>query len=431
MVDNLIAEISRLSLEDLNTPTSASITEVQHLTSYNWIEAPRAAPTIVVPGSPDLWSPPNSPFRLEKDTGHVYIAQNAARHPDSPLEPLFRALHVSQPFFDIASIDFVTDRNNIRKLLGFVNPRWSGYKLEGFTIHVEVKNNTAIFCREETKTDEYIGLNEFRGYGHMFEKMCTSRQVSGSTGHHRIISYRFGGMKFIVRHETDGYVSVAGTPPSLQAAGNQAPEVDDLSSVLDALSLSPESSDPGITSPISSKLVIRTEGQAVPLSSTVELKTRVAHRPLSFEDVVSQLWISQTPKLVRAYHTRGVFAVPKVEDVAVQVKAWEDQNQKDLRMLAGLIGKIRDIVRENGVRAILKYDVHGNNLVFLKSGGKQMLPEDLYAKWKNRGNDRQGIELDVKVIGQSDKQIESAVSEKTLRTEGNVVAEEQLLSDGD
>jgi hypothetical protein len=31
-----------------------------------------------------------------------------------------------------------------------------------------------------------------------------------------------------------------------------------------------------------------------------------------------------------------MFAVPKVEDVAVQVKAWEDQNQKDLRMLAGL-----------------------------------------------------------------------------------------------
>ncbi|KAF2244385.1 hypothetical protein BU26DRAFT_523041 [Trematosphaeria pertusa] len=413
MANNLIAEISRLGLKDLNSPASASITDVQHLASYNWIEAPRATPTIAVPGSPDLWSPPNGPFRLGKDTGHIYIAQNAARHPDSPLEPLFRALYVSHPSFDIASIDVVTDRNNIRKLLGIVNPRWSSYKREDFTIHVEVTNNTAIFCREETKTEEYIGPNEFRGYGHSFEKKCTSRQVSGSTGHHRIISYRFGGLKFIVRHETDGYVGVAGTQPSLQPAGTQASEVDDLSSVLDSLSLSPESSNPGKTYPAGFKLVIRKEGQAVPLPSTLEVKTRVAHRPLAFEDVVSQLWVSQTPKLVRAYHTKGVFAVPKVEDVAVQVKAWEDQNQKDLRMLAGLIGKIRDIVRESGGRAILKYDANRDKLVFHKLGGKQMLPKGLYAKWEGRGSDEQGIGLDVKIVGQSIEEAESAVSGKT------------------
>ncbi|KAF2110929.1 hypothetical protein BDV96DRAFT_603534 [Lophiotrema nucula] len=434
MANNLIAEISRPSLKDFNTPASASITDVQHLASYNWIEAPRATPTIAVPGSPDLWCPPNGALRLEKDTGHVYIAQNAARHPDSPLEPLFRALYVSHPSFDIASIDVVTDRNNIRKLLSLINPRWSGYKREDFTIHVEVTNNTAIFCREETKTEEYIGPNEFRGYGHSFEKKYTSRQVSGSTGHHRIITYRFGGLKYIVRHETDGYVGVAGTQLSLQTAGNQAPEVDDLSSVLDSLSLSPESSKPGKTYLASSKLVIREEGQVVPLPSTLEVKTRVAHRPLAFEDVVSQLWVSQTPKLVRAYHTKGVFAVPKVEDVAVQIKAWEDQNQKDLRMLAGLIGKIRDIVRESGGRAILKYDANGDNLVFHKLGGKQMLPKELYTKWEGGESNEQGIGLDVKNVGQSVKEAESAVSGKTLRTvevEGNIVAAAKLPIGGD
>jgi hypothetical protein len=288
-------------------------------------------------------------------------------------------LYVSHPSFDIASIDVVTDRNNIRKLLSYVNPHGSSHKPEDFTIHVEVTNNTAIFCRTETKTEEYIGPNEFRGYGHSFEKKCTSRQVSGSTGHHRIISYRFGGLKFIVRHETDGYVGDSSARLSRPAA-----EVDDLSSVLDSLSLSPKSSKPGKTVPASSKLVIRKEGQAVPLHSTLEVKTRVAHRPLAFGDVGSQLWVSQTPKLVRAYHTKGVFEVPKVEDVAAQVKDWEDQNQKDLRMLAGLIRKIRDTVRESGGRAILKYDANRDNLVFHKLGGKQMLPKDLYAKWEGR-----------------------------------------------
>ncbi|RYN85844.1 hypothetical protein AA0119_g13066 [Alternaria tenuissima] len=411
MVDDLIAEISRSELKDINTPVSASITDVQHLTSYNWIEAPRVTPTIAVPGSPDLWSPPNGPFRLEKDTGHVYIAQNAARYPESPLEPLFRALYVSHPSFNVASIDVVTDRNNIRKLLSLTNPRWSSYKREDFTIQVEVTNNTAIFCREETKTEEYIGPNKFRGYGHSFEKKCTSRQVSGSTGHHRIISYSFGGLKFIVRYETDGYVGIVGAQLSLQPAGNQAPDVDDLSSVLDSLSLSPQSSSAGKTYSDSSKLIIRKEGQVVPLPSILEIKTRVSHKPLAFEDVVSQLWVSQTPKLVRAYHNRGVFPVPKVEDVVVQVKAWEDQNQDDLRMLAGLIGKIRDIVKEGGGRAILKYDASGDNLVFHKLGGKQMLPKGLYAKWES--NDDKGTGLDVEIAGQSNKKTESAVRRET------------------
>ncbi|PVI07211.1 hypothetical protein DM02DRAFT_496886, partial [Periconia macrospinosa] len=397
-----IAEISRLGLKDLNNSASALITDVEHLASYNWIEAPRSTPTIAVPGSPDLWSPPNGPLRLNKDTGHI-DAQNAARHPDSPLEPLFRALYVLNPSFDIASIDVVTDRNNIRKLLGFVDTRYTGYKREDFTIHIEVVNNTAIFCREETKTEEYIGPNEFRGYGDSFEKKYTIRQVRGSTGHHRIISYRFGGLKFIVRHKTDGCVSVAGTKLSQQPASNQAPEVDDLSSILDSLSLSPECSDPGRTYSDSSKLVIRKEGQAVSLSSTLEVKTRVAHRPLTFEDVISQLWVSHTPKLVRAYHTKGVFAVPKVEDVADQVKVWEDQNQKDLKTLTGLIRKIRDIVGENGRRAVLKYNASSDNLLFYTSGEKQMLPKELYAKWESRNS---GEEVIVEIVGQSIKQAE-------------------------
>ncbi|KAH7349234.1 hypothetical protein BKA66DRAFT_476738 [Pyrenochaeta sp. MPI-SDFR-AT-0127] len=38
MENSLIAEILRLSLKDLNTPASASITDVQHLASYNWID---------------------------------------------------------------------------------------------------------------------------------------------------------------------------------------------------------------------------------------------------------------------------------------------------------------------------------------------------------------------------------------------------------
>ena len=143
MASTILAEISCQDLLDLSTPLLASITDVKHLSSYNWIEAP--TPTIAVPGSPPLWSAPRAPRQLKKDSGLIYIAQNAARHPDSPLEPLFRALYIANPLFDIRSIDVVTDRNNIRKLLSFINPSSTRNGLEAFTINVEVTKETAIF----------------------------------------------------------------------------------------------------------------------------------------------------------------------------------------------------------------------------------------------------------------------------------------------
>ena len=132
-----------------------------------------------------------------------------------------------------------------------------------------VRKNTAIFCRDEAKTLEYIGTQESRGYGHEFEKAYTITQISGSIGHHRIISYRFSDLNFIVRHETDGYVDTD-TRKSSSKANNHT--WDSLSSMLGALSLSPASSPPIIT-PTGSKLMIKEEGQVVPLDLTLEIKT--------------------------------------------------------------------------------------------------------------------------------------------------------------
>ena len=372
-----VSEISRVDLQELKTPALASITDVKSLSSYNWIEAPNATPTIAVPGSPALWSAPRIPLPLKKDSGLIYIAQNAARHPESPLEPLFRALYSTHPSFDIRSTDVVTDRNNIRKLLLFIDATSSRYGLEAFTINIEVTKNTAIFCRDEVKTSEYIGPREFKGFGHEFEKAYTVAQISGSTGHHRIISYRFSDLNFIVRHETDGYVDT-NTGMSSSKAMNQTQG--SLSSMLGALSLSSANSHPS-NIPTVSKLIIREEGQAVPLESTLEIKTRVSHKPLEIQEVAPQLWVSQTPKLVRAYHRNGTFQGPVVEDVAAAIHTWEERKQNDLRKLAALIRKIINLVKECGGKAVLKYDVAGDKLVLSKVDKKEMLPKDLYSKW--------------------------------------------------
>jgi len=371
------AEISRADLLNLSIPPSASITDVKHLSSYNWIEAP--TPTIAVPGSPPLWSPPSAPQQLKKDSGLIYIAQNAARHPDSPLEPLFRALYIADPLFDIRSIDVVTDRNIIRKLLSFINPSSTRNGLEAFTFNIEIAKNTAILSRVETATHEFIKPHEFRGFGHEFEKVYTTTQINGSTGHHRIISYRFGDLNFIVRHETDGYVDA--TPSS----HSKAPESDSsLSRMLGSLSLSP----PETTFP-ASKLSIKPSGQPIPLASTLEIKTRVRHRPLNIEEIAPQLWVSQTPKLVRAYHRNGTFQSPEVEDVVALIGEWEGRNQMDLRKLAALTRRIVGVVRGVGGSAVVRYDVGRDKLVVSKADGNKMLPGDLYSRWDDRDEYRE------------------------------------------
>ncbi len=412
MASTTVSEISRLDLQELETPALASITDVKFLSSYNWIEAPNATPTIAVPGSPALWSVPGVSRRLKKDSGLIYIAQNAARHPESPLEPLFRALYITHPSFDIRSTDVVTDRNNIRKLLSFIDPSSNRSGLEAFTMNIEITKNTAIFCRDEAKTMEYIGPQEFRGFGHEFEKAYTIAQINGSTGHHRIISYCFSDLNFIVRHETDGYVDTDTRTSSSKAKNHTQ---DDLSSMLEALSLSPASNHPGIT-PSGSKLIIKEEGQVVPLESTLEIKTRVLHKSLEIQEVAPQLWVSQTPKLVRAYHQNGTFQTPVVEDVVAVIKSWEERKQNDLRKLAALIRKIINLVKECGGNAVLKYNVEGDKLVVCKVERKEMLPKDLYSKWDDGHNleaetDTQNDGIQGPKIAQTSRESMSAVSE--------------------
>jgi hypothetical protein len=135
--------------------------------------------------------------------------------------------------------------------------------------------------------------------------------------------------------------------------------------------------------------MIRKEGYEVPMESTLEIRTRVSHNPLNMNEIIPQLWVSQTPKLVRAYHQKGVFQKPVVEDAATIIKSWEEDNQDDLRQLAALIRKIINLVKECGGNAILKYSPEGDKLLIRQVESKKMLPKDLYSKWDDghsRGN---------------------------------------------
>ncbi|EEH39147.2 hypothetical protein PAAG_01609 [Paracoccidioides lutzii Pb01] len=125
-------------------------------------------------------------------------------------------------------------------------------------------------------------------------------------------------------------------------------EIEDgkLSSMLESMSLSP-------LTPTMTGLTIKYDGHTVPFESTIEIKTRVSHRPLEIEEVAPQLWVSQTPKLR-----------PEVEDVAIEIKRWEDRNQTDLRKLAALLDKmLREVKGCDTFSVALSYKSSGSIFV--------------------------------------------------------------------
>ena len=153
------------------------------VSSYNWTRD--QAPTIVVPGSPPLWTNKPLSFKLTKDSGLHYIDKNAYCVPKSPLAPLIVAVEHSHPDYNWANIDIISDRNGLRKLL-----RWIEGTLaeRDFRINLQlVGQKTVLFGRWEPKYYEYGG----RGYGHNFERETTraAKGCENTAEHHRIISY--------------------------------------------------------------------------------------------------------------------------------------------------------------------------------------------------------------------------------------------------
>lgn len=87
--------------------------------------------------------------------------------------------------FDWASTDFVTDRNNLRKLL-----RWiGGGSPSDFRIDIQLAGkHTVLLNRWENRyKEEMSGMT----FGFNFEKASThhAKGCRDSTGHHRIVQY--------------------------------------------------------------------------------------------------------------------------------------------------------------------------------------------------------------------------------------------------
>jgi len=310
------------------------------------------------------------------DAGFRFIDQNGHRSPSCPLAPLLLAVYVSDPGFDMGAIDVVSDRNNLRKLLDFVT---GDVDMEGFRVEVERVGTTTLFTRHERATSENIDQRVFRGFGGEFEGAYTAypRGCERSTGHHRIISYGFGGLRFLVRFRADACATL-GRAPSNDDDGEgeeeeeEEEEDDELSALMDGLDVGGGE--------------IRTlRGGSMPAQSAiVKIKTRAAHRRLNMLRVLPQLWFAHTEKIVVAYHTAGRFVDIERYAMDQALDQWERRNTRNLRKLAQLLHFIVDAAKDaKGGKCSVVCDGGAVLEVVSGSDGLYVLPDALRRRMEN------------------------------------------------
>ncbi|KAH9850142.1 hypothetical protein C2E23DRAFT_326109 [Lenzites betulinus] len=337
---------------------------LKYIGSYNWVE--RATPTIIVPGAPPMWRDRALPFRVAFDSGMRMVDQNGFRiGSDSSLLPLFRAVDVvseekgSAASVDWPSVDIVTDRNGLRKLL-----RWIGHSAgeeppKEFRIDLQLGGRKTVLMQRWEKRTREVATPPKSGYGHNFEHESTSpaRGCEASTGHHRIVQYELDGLKLVVRCEVDACTA---QPVPIQrsttAPRNTAASVDDLADAISGLNVS--STVPSTrSSGVSTITVIRAGGE-VPQSSIVELKTRSQNYVHQFDwiEQYPQLFLSYTPNLFLAVHNRGTFERIKKHTLgSAELRSVEQdpQIQRSFRQLIAILRTIQELVKSRGLQGRL------------------------------------------------------------------------------
>lgn len=283
-----------------------------------------------------------------------------------------RSIIALQPDFDLQSVDVVGCGSTLGNLL-----RFASSSPKPFRFDVDIVEDTIIFVRRESSPTEVI--QDVRGYGHTFPEGYTTwgSDVRRSVSHQRIIRYEFGGLQFLVRTETDGYVKDPNDsmPDSLSS---QAP----LEDYMGGISVS--GSAPSTTQ----KLELKMQGRKVPQERIFDIKTRAEQNIYNMDEILPRLWLNQTSKFLLAYHRYGLFNQPKVVDVRQLVLDWQKNNPGLLGRFHAVVRRIVDVVRESNEQQLeVSWDGEGPLMVTQQVGvGRRAFPSDLRGLWEDAPN---------------------------------------------
>jgi hypothetical protein len=122
--------------------------------------------------------------------------------PGHHLSPLIRSVVSRYPDFDLKTLDIVADRRPLRHLLKFV-----GGNADDFEFGAGVLGTSVLFTRMENQSRQVVLAGKVQGYRRAFGEAYTKilRSAEGSTSHHRVIGYRLGSLRLLIRSTIDAY----------------------------------------------------------------------------------------------------------------------------------------------------------------------------------------------------------------------------------
>ncbi|KAJ6624424.1 hypothetical protein B0H10DRAFT_739122 [Mycena sp. CBHHK59/15] len=344
----------------------------------------------MISGSPPEWQNKATPYEVPADLGIFFVDQNGFQMPSAVLLPLITAVdkvneaNSSPSGFDWSAVDFVTDRNGLRKLMRWIDGINDEVPPKDFRIDLQLVGNTVLFNRWEKRTREnFSGFT----YGFNFEKASTEPApgCEESSGHHRIVKYDLNGLKMVVRFEVDACI-----PSPAKPAGSRktVKSIDDLADSLAGINLSSSTAQAMAkkTEQIHGMSVIINGGTTVPHSSLIELTTRSERRESEYDwkDAYPQLFFSQTPHHFLSVHNRGKFSrTNKRKLSSSELQAVERTIQPSLKKLRVALDIIKNIVSKYGERGRLTLVCKDGVLkVFERDSQANCLPDDVIARFE-------------------------------------------------
>ncbi|PYI32144.1 geranylgeranyl pyrophosphate synthetase [Aspergillus indologenus CBS 114.80] len=368
----LLVEIEQYNLG--RSQESPRITSCEYLTSYTWLG--RESPSIIIPGiafhprdglgtstltnpislgEPPVWTPPTEDRQLQPDCGEYLRDPNTARYPAYPWEAAFTAIEKQCPEYDLANTDIVTCSST----LGNLN-RFARGVDKSFRFVLETVGDTVFFVRRENSPKDLIP--DVRGYGHTFlDEYTTWRpDLAGSESHQRIIQYDFGGLHFLVRFESDGYIPEKRSQRQECSSSDGERRMPNETLEAEVARLIGKLGGDHTPEPTQSSgdLKVREGGRLISQSAIIDIKTRsmfdfqtrTVKKEIDMTDLTPRLWVSQIPTLVVAYHDRGLFTDIRVQDMREQITQWERDKQELLGRLAWILHELVQYAKSSMTR---------------------------------------------------------------------------------
>lgn len=251
-----------------------------------------------------------------------------------PTESILHVMSLCDPNFDWSSVDLVTDRNNLRKLLRFLEAS-PGAPLfpdaeESFEIIVDVPDGrrpVVFTCDLHKDTPAPLG------FGHVFEERLTTMPEVAKTlhGYFRLILLNLNGFKVVVRTEVDALDKPLndGACPE----GPWRPCNDSATGLHHRASGTFNDAD----------------------GAVVEMKTKSAFFPdFPWRSTFYQMLLGKVDKLVLGWHKKGHFPPPiEYSFNDVRSKANDDVDKR-LYQLGVLLDRVVSFVKQAGVPKALK-----------------------------------------------------------------------------